>query len=1280
MKDNFKHLLCRILCVVMLVGNVLPVNAAWDGYKAAENEDNIKILADISNIGAIFNAGAVPSRVNVKNGKYSANWKNHTRTSYLSFSNVERDWSDCNEIGFDIYSEVSNGSKIVLVIYTDLNPAPGKTISCFVYEFKLDFKGWKRFEIPMSEFENTNFADWAKVNEVRFAATGWGCTPNETSNLYIGSITGSLGESEDLNVVDMSVAPEDESKVYKGLGSATAVMNFSNNVVGNRKTEKLVVEDRIKTSEEVSVAPISFLENILGFTSKSEDKLLTLTHGNKSITFEAGTSKYASDELDADVVLHNGVFYVPLISMLTAFGIDTEIVDDIIIIGDTKSAELVKSDRSIYNNLKIMLSTREYTDGSIKKTDWDNLKDKWRKYLTGDEVINLNDEGIISKLASIDESCAKSLEMLNKNTDILAVFGSNACVQSADMTRQFSYMYNMAAAYGTYGSKYYKDKSLKKDILFCLDWMYENLYGEDEISGAGWRSTQEWNWWDWFCGTPRYLCDTLMIMEEDLSKEKIKNYLSLYNHLKRTMRTDKNASHAASRVYNGTAAAALQEDEALMQEMISDYNLMLRPANGGNGIQEDGLYKTHDYFAYSTSYGSTSLLDRLTKVQSILSGTAFDFPTPYKYDSCRWMYETFGPIMYNGYMTNALAGREKGDEADWAKYPIGAMLDFIGIFGFDDDLKLKQFIKRNVNDYNINKISSGLEMDQYVKLCNVLADDTILEEPYLNNKIYYTGDMVAHQRDDYGFALSMSSSRISAWESINGVNLSGWYQSDGMLYMYIDSDPDSYGAGYQKGANPYHMPGTTVDTQERIPATIKNAADCLTNQDFVGAAGLDNLYATAAMQLESHHFDNKDAVPTTEGAGGPTPHHESSLMAKKAWFMFDDEVVALGSDINANDGFEVQTIIENRKLSKSEQKANTGGSANKEPYKIVSVMSSADDGNVAANTIDDDYTTRWSAEGDAYVIYELEDAVPVGYVGIAQYNGVEGKQAIFEIETSLDGNTWTKAWEGKASGQTISMEPYDLNGTVAKYVKYSGHGRTNSKWNSVTEVKVFPETADGSMPVDVAVSQDKILGSEKITVDGVVLEKESNYRKSFVNPSWVNIEGIAGYYFPQGGKLEMDKVTNAANFLEMWFSHGISPKQGDYVYVLLPKKTAQETEEYSKSPDIEILANTDKLQAVKEKKLGITGIVFWNSGNLDDITASVPCIVMKRKTESNYQLSVSDPTQLLESGTITIDGEYELAQADERCKISVNDGNTIITVDFLNSKGRTLPITLQAKN
>lgn len=138
--------------------------------------------------------------------------------------------------------------------------------------------------------------------------------------------------------------------------------------------------------------------------------------------------------------------------------------------------------------------------------------------------------------------------------------------------------------------------------------------------------------------------------------------------------------------------------------------------------------------------------------------------------------KTFQPLIFGGNMTNSQSGRSKGNEATYTAFAVTAMLDFVGMFGKDDDLRLKQLIKRNVTEENKKTIYGALNVKQTSLLSEILADDSIQVQPYYKNKVYYTGDSVMHQRDTAGFALSMSSSRIAAYESINHNNPKGWYQ------------------------------------------------------------------------------------------------------------------------------------------------------------------------------------------------------------------------------------------------------------------------------------------------------------------------------------------------------------------------------------------------------------------------------------------------------------------------------------------------------------------------
>src|ERR1035438_2634433 len=68
-------------------------------------------------------------------------------------------------------------------------------------------------------------------------------------------------------------------------------------------------------------------------------------------------------------------------------------------------------------------------------------------------------------------------------------------------------------------------------------------------------------------------------------------------------------------------------------------------------------------------------------------------------------------------------------------------------------------------------------------------------------------DQAVHLRPGWGFALSMSSSRVYNYESINNENLHGWFQGDGMTYLY-NGDLSQFSDDFWPTVDPYRLPGT----------------------------------------------------------------------------------------------------------------------------------------------------------------------------------------------------------------------------------------------------------------------------------------------------------------------------------------------------------------------------------------------------------------------------------------------------------------------------------------
>ena len=111
------------------------------------------------------------------------------------------------------------------------------------------------------------------------------------------------------------------------------------------------------------------------------------------------------------------------------------------------------------------------------------------------------------------------------------------------------------------------------------------------------------------------------------------------------------------------------------------------------------------------------------------------------------------------------------------------------------------------------------------------------------------------------------------------------------------------------------------------------------------------------------------------------------------------------------------------------------------------------------------------------------------------------------------------------------------------------------------------------------------------------------------------------------------------------------------------------------NPSFEILSNTKDIQAVRNSKLGITQIVFHKAGTISGITVDKPMMVMVREKEKSVEVTVSDPTQKLNSATVKLDRSLgDIINKDLKLTAE-GEGNTIIKADFEKSKGRSMMIS-----
>ena len=107
--------------------------------------------------------------------------------------------------------------------------------------------------------------------------------------------------------------------------------------------------------------------------------------------------------------------------------------------------------------------------------------------------------------------------------------------------------------------------------------------------------------------------------------------------------------------------------------------------------------------------------------------------------------------------------------------------------------------------------------------------------------------------------------------------------------------------------------------------------------------------------------------------------------------------------------------------------------------------------------VDGDYSdseSRWSADGDGrWLMLDLGGEGTVIELATAWHKADE-RTAFFDIETSLDGKTWTVAKTWQRSQGNLDLHAIDLGEIAARYVRIVGRGNSSNMWNSLLEATV----------------------------------------------------------------------------------------------------------------------------------------------------------------------------------------------------------------------------------
>ncbi len=676
----------------------------------------------------------------------------------------------------------------------------------------------------------------------------------------------------------------------------------------------------------------------------------------------------------------------------------------------------------------------------------------------------------------------------------------------------------MSLAYSYKSSKLSKNPKLLSDIITGLNFLHTYAFNE--------ATPRIGNFWEWHIGVPECYARIISLLYDELPVTIKDNYeKTVISQLRDTVINGNyvfsgQASTCKNLIFCGILTNKLeyieiglnnitrafissstisekkyaqQEFERLWKEQGSyvNYNVGKKQS-----FYEDGTFIQHIALPYIGGYGY-KVIEAAAQLPMLFEGTGINLPDQIKSSLKTWFSASF-PAIYEGEMMMMYLGRFVKHNPHYIAKVMA--LDIAKSADMLDDPAERREIKEQCkrmfthNSYyasiydGVDPILGKPRIDE---LLNDSSLSTYEDKPF--NMVMAAGDRVIHHRPSFRFGISMSSSRIGKFESLNNENTKGWYTGDGMTYLY-NSDRGQY-VGYFSRVNSKRLPGTTVDVIDRQTLTVSNYGLFgipKNAKDWVGGVSLRKLYGTAGMHLVGE---------------------VSSFEAKKSWFMFDNEIVALGAGIKLTENRSVETIVENRS----------------------------------------------------------------------------------------------------------SLKP--------------------------------------------------------LYVDNIAKPQTKGWEENLNSPSWIHLEGTSGYYFPELTKVNACRDNNG--FTQLFIDHGVSPSDAKYAYVLLPGETKESTVSYSANPDIRILSNTEKLQAVIEQRLNVLGVNFWEPGKIDIVKSECPASVMLERYQDMICLSVSDPTWKQSEIVLDLRGRYKIVSGSARIKVTVEGSNTRIIINTLDRMGMTEEIILK---
>ena len=553
---------------------------------------------------------------------------------------------------------------------------------------------------------------------------------------------------------------------------------------------------------------------------------------------------------------------------------------------------------AVKENQKIEINQSE-------KADYKKIRENWLEYLTGvpnkSNIAKMSKEELEETYLGNEKQADTSYAKLNKNQDrTFLIEGYENMGDGVHVMRTYENIKNIAKAYATPNTKYYKNPEIKKELIEYLDWLYDNAYHEGLPENG--------NWWQWELGIPKHLNDIMVLLYDDVPYEKRMKYLKASQYFQPfaeysgvspsasySTSPDKRISTGGNRIDTSIISflrGVLMEDKVQVMDGAKAVADVGEYVTTRDGFYKDGSFIQHGNVAYNGTYASV-LFDGLGSVLWLATGTQFEV----KDERIDNVYESilngYKYLFINGGINDSVSGRatSRDNSSDISRgKDLLTSLSLLSIGAgkeYQDEIKsLIKTVALENNSYNtIDKISNKIAK---AIIRDIINDDSIKTLKVEGTKVYGAMDRAVSINEKGGkFVLSMHSSRIANYETMNNENVKGWYIGDGMTYVY-GTDSETF-TEYWPTVDRYHLPGVTNSLRERGDKSGERRGQT-TSKAWVGGS-CNGKEAFVGMDMISWN---------------------KATEMRKSYFMTDDGAILIAaSNINSKDG-EVHTTIDNR--------------------------------------------------------------------------------------------------------------------------------------------------------------------------------------------------------------------------------------------------------------------------------------------------------------------------------------------------------------------------------